>query len=669
MAANRVDPTTSPGWAILEHVVQDLHDAARSAGGTREFYRELVERAADATGASGGAAWEVAEGSEPRLIVQWTAAHSPLDSLALPARDRRAEMVQRLAASGQPAVEQTDGTAALIIPVEIPAGSPAACIELWVAPEANSLVRQGWVEFGSALAGVAADFHAYHALRRSQTPDALNRNTFELVARLERARDLKCAAYEIANGGRRAADCDRLSVVVRRGRRMKLLAVSGVDTTDPRGEFARRIERLAEAAAQWGEPLEYGPGADADLPADVQTALDQHVDDAHCRQLACVAMDFSADQAESTSEKRGKARRGLADAVFVAEQFDVSRAGLREKVQELSYLCEPALARAVELDWAPTRIMLRGAQAAAAWRKPEVAMRRVAWMGVAAAVVAAFALVPCDYDVEAPAHLRTAVERDVFATATGTVAKLHARHGMQVAKGDVLVELRDPELELKLQQATGQLEATQKRLDALAVARTERRAREQDPAVDALPLSAEQQQLEEQAASLRRQRELLEAHRGDLSIRSPIDGVVLTRQVQTLLESRPVERGQVLLTVADPASGWELAADVPQRRMGAVVEAQAHSDAPLAVSYRLAGEVGAEHAGRVTEVSSAVPIDAERLRDDAAPVEVRIAALGETPAAARPGMSATVQIHCGRKPLGYVWLHDAAATVYRWLTF
>jgi hypothetical protein len=32
-------------------------------------------------------------------------------------------------------------------------------------------------------------------------------------------------------------------------------------------------------------------------------------------------------------------------------------------------------------------------------------------------------------------------------------------------------------------------------------------------------------------------------------------------------------------------------------------------------------------------------------------------------------MAAEVRIGCGRRALGYVWLHDAWATVYHWLAF
>ena len=49
--------------------------------------------------------------------------------------------------------------------------------------------------------------------------------------------------------------------------------------------------------------------------------------------------------------------------------------------------------------------------------------------------------------------------------------------------------------------------------------------------------------------------------------------------------------------------------------------------------------------------------------------EVQVAIDEGSLAAARPGMNAQVRIHCGRRSLGYVWLHDAWETVYRWVIF
>jgi multidrug efflux pump subunit AcrA (membrane-fusion protein) len=263
------------------------------------------------------------------------------------------------------------------------------------------------------------------------------------------------------------------------------------------------------------------------------------------------------------------------------------------------------------------------------------------------------------------------MERDVFATATGSVAEVPVAHGQMVAAGDVLIVLADPELALKLQEARGEIDAARKRLDALAVSRTDRSLREEN-SDDRLPIAAEHRELQERLASLERQLELLELRRDELTLRSPCAGQVLTRDVQSLLTSRPVERGQALLTIADVSSGWELRAEAPQRQIGHVLAALHEAETsrePVAASYRLAGDVRNSHTAHVVTVSSAAPLEPTGLRDEAAPVEVRIAVDGATPVAMRSGMNATVQIHCGEAPLGYVWLRDVGATLYRWATF
>ena len=270
--------------------------------------------------------------------------------------------------------------------------------------------------------------------------------------------------------------------------------------------------------------------------------------------------------------------------------------------------------------------------------------------------------------VEAPARLTTVVERNVFASATGTVAELRVAHGDLVAAGQPLVVLADPELALQLHQTRGELEAARQRIDALGVARTDRRLRD-DERPGGLPVAAEMRELQERLAALERRRDLLQQRDEALVLRSPCAGQVLTREVEGLLASRPVERGEALLTIADLESGWQLAADVPQRGIGRVVAAMAANEEPIAAEFRLAGDVTRTHRGHVVAVDAAAPLEGEGLRDEPPPVAVRIAVDELTDAAARPGMRATVRIPCGRRSLGYVWLRDVGATVYRWLTF
>ena len=60
----------------------------------------------------------------------------------------------------------------------------------------------------------------------------------------------------------------------------------------------------------------------------------------------------------------------------------------------------------------------------------------------------------------------------------------------------------------------------------------------------------------------------------DLNVKSPIDGQVITWDLNNRLMHRPVQRGQELLRVADPSGPWQLELQMPENHMGFVVETQ-----------------------------------------------------------------------------------------------
>jgi multidrug efflux pump subunit AcrA (membrane-fusion protein) len=648
-------PTAS--WNQLERTIEQLHAAAREPLAVREFYRRLVAEAVAALDAAGGAAWRPGGGGRPELICQ----SLPEDGVEADWSARLAAVAAVLAGSPATLAGPQGQHELLVCPVEAlaadddaPRGAAVAAIELWMPRDATPPVRQGWLDFAAAVADVAADFHAREELRRLRGSSALREQAVELVRRVGAPRTLQAAAFECANEGRRLLACDRLTVLVRRGSRWRLLAASGTDEVNRSTEFARRSERLADAAARWGEPFET-PAAGVDLPPPLAAALEELLDQSHARSLACTPIAFP-----DTGGRHG-------DVVLIAERFDAGPS-LRAPLIELGELCAPALARAAQLDRFPVRTALRWSDRLAALRRPSRWVRPLFIVTLAACGLASLVFIKTDFAVEAPARLAATIEREVFASATGVVAEIHVEHGDLVAEGDVLLVLHDPELALKLQETRGEIETTRRRLDSLAVTRTDRTLRE-DPESDRLPLAAEERELQERLASLQRQLDLLEARREALTLRSPRAGQVLTRDVDALLASRPVERGQALLTIADRDSGWQLRAEVPQRQIGHVLAAMKATADSVAVDFRLAGDVTATYPGHIVAVSSAAPLEADGLRDEASPVEVRIAVDGAPPQAARSGMNATVRIHCGERSLGYVWLHDVGATLYRWATF
>ncbi|MBX3434718.1 MAG: biotin/lipoyl-binding protein [Pirellulales bacterium] len=652
-------------WERLEEALARLHDAARRKASPREFYDAAIRELAAALPEVRIAVWGAAPSGRGAELLARNAASADADPDAM--ANRRAQALAMFA----DAEVRRSGDALWQPVVNAATAEPAAVIELALTPDAPSAIREELPDVAGALAAAAADFHAFAELRRFAGAATIERQAVDLLRRLQAAPDLASLGYAIANEGRRVLGCERLTLLVRRGRQWRVLAASGVDHVEPKSAFAQRIERFAPRAADWGEPLAVGAAKANDddprdeLPPPLAEALAAYLDHSHARTLAAAPAAFPplTDAVSPEPTERPQHGRARHDALVVAEWFHAAGpAGAAALAAELAELCAPSLARAQALDGPLARRIVRRALARAS--RPLVVPRGLLVAVAVLAGAAALTFVETDFEVEAPAVLMPVARHEIFATTTGRVAEVRVVHGQTVAAGDVLVVLDDPQLQLQREQVAGELAAVERRIDALAVARTDRTVRESaDP--DALPPGAEQQQLIEKRASLRRQRELLARRRTELTLVSPVAGQVLTRDIESLLASRPVERGQALLTIADTTAAWELIAEVDQRDVGHVV---AQLPTPP-VRFRLAGDVDEIRTGRVDRLAVAATLDVEDLSAPAPPAPVHVAVDADQLAEPRAGTAATVRIHCGRRSLGYVWLHDLAATVYRWWMF
>src|SRR5205085_11600542 len=109
--------------------------------------------------------------------------------------------------------------------------------------------------------------------------------------------------------------------------------------------------------------------------------------------------------------------------------------------------------------------------------------------------------------------------------------------------------------------------------------------------------SGEEAGLRALLASLERQSKLLDEQQDALTIRSPIAGRILTWDLPQLLQNRPVQRGQVLMTVAETEGPWVLELHVPEKHVGALVSARQAGDpklpdAKLPVTFVMATDPG-----------------------------------------------------------------------------
>ena len=131
--------------------------------------------------------------------------------------------------------------------------------------------------------------------------------------------------------------------------------------------------------------------------------------------------------------------------------------------------------------------------------------------------------------------------------------------------------LRNKDLETKLTQAYSELGVvSQQQASASAAAW---RARQEQNQEQELLASSEQATLLQQKSGLLTTIKLLEAQKEQLTIRSPINGTIVSWDPVRQLTERPVSPQDVVLVVATLDSEWHMELFIPERKYGHVLKA------------------------------------------------------------------------------------------------
>jgi multidrug efflux pump subunit AcrA (membrane-fusion protein) len=682
--------TGSDAWQELEDALAGLGQLARSPLDPEQFYERALAECVRALSAVGGAAWlRAASGAlRPVAHVNW-----PVAEIASTAEARRAHelLLSSVAAKGRvvslgahakqhpAAIDNPTDHPLIVAPVQIApdnssasaADSTIAIIELVPRPDASPATYRGYEQFLTAVCELAGEYHVYRELARLRQDDRYRDALVQLSTQVHRHVELAPTAYAVANEGRRVIGCDRLSVLATIGRHCRLLATSGASHVERRSATARQMEQLAELVRPIGEPAWYADGQSDALPP-IAEALEAHAEQSHARHITVLPLAKPTAGELASASGQHPSRREPPAFVLIAEQFDARTGNLtQQRLQEVGELAATALYNALKVDQLPFRWLLRPVAEAKRQVANHVA-RSTVIAAAALAVVAALILVPADFTVEATGTVEPAVRQEVFAPRSGLVEEVFVANGANVSAGQPLVGLRDPSLELDLKRVHGEMETVRRQLEAARATKSSRDVRDANP-IELYRLSASEREFEQQLANLESELALLEHQRASLVVRSPIAGRVLTWDVASRLAARPVERGEALVAVADLSADWQLELDVADDRIGYVLAAQDQAHGPLPVRFRLRS-ADAPNMGHVETIGLSANVDSKDGAAARPTVEVVVAFdKSELTDAARrelrPGVSARAEIDCGRRSLGYVWLHDLWDTTRTWLRF
>lgn len=655
----------------IRTLIEEIARLAESSIPLAEFCSGLLSRVVSALAAEGAALWR------PTSEGGWALAHRVNDTLERcdsSALQRHALLLRHVARSQQavaapPKTGVDDDLQAgnptsqllLIVPVLID-DETAALIEIFQRPDVGPAPQRGYLRFLLQMAALAAGYLRNQRLRELAEREALWRKLERLLLEVHRSLDLEATAHALANETRNIVECDRVSVGMVVGSAVRLLAVSGLETIDRRANQVRLLEELASANLKTGDCF-WHSGDEQDLAPQIAEPLQRYVDESHTRAIGLIPLLPPAVADEGTPQAASPLAVLMVESLTNASWSDVQVRRTEAIVQHAA----PAMMHALQYD----RIFLRTLwERLGHWRTALRTKPKWLWATVGGAVAAALLLLtalPVSFDIAARGQLQPSQRWEVFAPAAGTITEVRVHHGERVEAGQLLVQLANADLDVQLTELMGRRRVANEQLEAAqrALLESGRAGKPQLSPGEENRLSSEVLQLRQSLSSIGREIELVRAKQESLAVKAEHAGEVVTWQVDSQLLRRPVQAGQALLTVANPAGSWEVELSIPERRLVHLDRAQRSAPQPLLITFMLSSQPGQEYRGRLVELKRTV----ESREGEGNVLLARVALEPGQDPPLHSGASVSAKVHCGSASLGYVWFCDLIETIQTHVLF
>ncbi len=625
----------------IRGLVREIEGLARAEVSPEEFYEGFLHRVVAALAAIGGAVWTLDEEGRLALSSQVNLAETRLHE-SQEDQQRHGKLLRKVLASGegsviQPRFTSPDDDSAnptdslLVLAILKSDQEVRGLVEIFQRTGGRPAVERGYLRFLLQMCELAEDYLKTRQLRLYTDRQAIWTQLEHFTRLAHSSLDPRATAYTLSNEGRRLIECDRVSVAVRKGNHCRIEAVSGQETFDKRSNTVTLLGKLASVVVKAGEPLWY-TGDTRNLAPQVEEAVEAYVDDSHSKTVVVLPLARPHEVEEDGQELHHKPHY-LGALIIEQINTDGIPSAMRRRIDVVAEHGSTALSNSLEHNslflmplW---RTLGKSKWIVSARTLPKTIAIAVVVLG---ALMSLF-LVPAEFQLHGKGTLEPIEKRDVFAGVDGTVTDVFVKHGDEVKAGQELLKLRNTDFDVKMEELIGQKAANDTTIANLEDARgQEGLAADQLSRIMGDLLVARAKQVNQ-----KRELELLEEKKQRLIVRSPIDGKVLTWQMELQrLMNRPVERGQRVMQVADPTKQWQLEVRMPEDRMGHIKKAQKQLGEELNVDYILASDPGHTLHGKVAEVEEAAHVEGE----EGNTVLVRVAInRDDLPPEIRPGRS------------------------------
>ncbi len=663
-------------------IMGEIAQISRSDIAPDEFHQEYLNRVVRALGAIGGALWMTDETGRLTLGYQVNLReaklhddeeanrlHSFLLYKALRSQGEVEGLIPPHSGGESPNEGGNPTDFLLILGVIQTELEKVGILEIFQRPDVNPATQQGFLSFVRQVTRYATEYYKNRQLKNFSDRQNLWTQLEDFTRNIHKTLNLKETVYTVANESRRLVECDRVSVAICHGRKAKIEAVSGQDMVDKRSETIKLLGDLATAVVKVNEPIFYN-GDSSHLAPQVESKLEEYVDVSHTKTIAVYPLvAHTLDEKDYDETEHDKLVIPPPFGALVVEQIEDARVSdaMKKRIEIVVEHARTAIGNAIDHN----SIFLAPLWQAIGKSKLLVAARTLpktlaVVLGVAALVLAMI-FVPWNFNMHCDGSLQPIVRRNIYARESGKVDELYVRHGSTVHEGDVLLVLSNNELEAEWQKNEGEINECSKQILALKEASYEAKDSER------IRITGQLEQYVEREKSLNLQRKILNDRREDLKVRAPVDGVVMTFDLENKLRSRPVQPGQILMEIARPEDGLLLELQMPEKRMGYVddyrdlIRAE-DPDAKLKARFVMTVDPSKNYDATVVEEHDR----AENRGTEETTVMIRalIDDPESLPDGTRAGAGVSAKVYCGKRPLGFVCFNELVAflqkTVFFW---
>ncbi|MCG6157165.1 GAF domain-containing protein [Rubinisphaera margarita] len=652
------EPTASERIAAC---VQNVEKLARQDLPREEFFRQFLQSVSQGCRAPAAAIWGVQQNGLNVIAEENLAATGAMNDQQIAQKNMK--LLAEVVNNSQSVAIGASGTKSDLRPTpHLFVCSPifenkkcVAVMQLFFPEKVSEDAQKGLLQFSEHLAGLAS----LHVSGKMTSPVTVNTKDFwesmdRFLLDLHNGLDTHQVASTAANDSRQLLAADRVAIAMKWGHKTRMMAVSGQDKVNRRSNLMQKLNRLTRTVYATGKPFIH-TGELKELAPQVEKQLADYLEESNARMLAIYPLVHKDREHKAEDRPQDKKKPDLLIGAMVVElltsnQWDPDR-------QAAAELMSDHIATAIHNADEHEKIFLlpvwrtigRGFRAL----RGKTLAKTLVISGLVLAVVLALMLIKYPYRATGDGRLMPVVQRDVFAQLDAEVQEVLVRGGEPVKKGELLVQLTNPQLQSEFLRVQGEISeksflvrAQQAELEEVA------RAGREDEAVRLQGQIAETQI---EVNSLKKELEILQDRISKLKVFSPIDGVIATFQVDQLLRNRPVRRGDVLMEVMDPKGAWHLELEVKDKRMGHMLRAQQERDPKLDVEYVLATDPETTYEGHLQKISTRTAVNQE-----AGNVVQVVASINEEELPElRIGAEVKAKIDCGRMTLGYVLFGDA----------